>query len=198
VRVTGGVESPEADDQWLNATPSGFARRAPSANRGKYPVRFMSPPNYLTPSGAKQLADELQRLMSVERPKVVREVAEAAAQGDRSENAEYIYGKKRLREIDRRVHFLTKRLDSAVVVRPEELGGDVVRFGASVEVRGEDGVQKTYSLVGPDESDPSRGKLSFQSPIGQALMKRRVGDIVVVKRPAGEIELEIVGLKYGS
>lgn len=158
----------------------------------------MSPPNYLTPTGAKQLADELQRLMGVERPKVVREVAEAAAQGDRSENAEYIYGKKRLREIDRRVQFLTKRLDSAVVVRPEELGGDVVRFGASVEVRGEDGVQKTYSLVGPDESDPSRGKLSFQSPIGQALMKRKVGDVVVVKRPAGEIELEIVGLKYGA
>ena len=158
----------------------------------------MSPPNYLTPFGAKQLADELQRLMTVERPKVVREVAEAAAQGDRSENAEYIYGKKRLREIDRRVMFLTKRLDSAEVVRPEELGGDVVRFGASVEVRGEDGVQKTYSLVGPDESDPSRGKLSFQSPIGQALMKRRVGDIVVVMRPAGEMELEIVGLKYGS
>jgi len=91
-------------------------------------------PNYLTPTGAKQLSDELNRLMSVERPKVVREVAEAAAQGDRSENAEYIYGKKRLREIDRRVRFLTQRLDAAVVVRPEELGGDVVRFGAVVVV----------------------------------------------------------------
>src|SRR5689334_25401398 len=96
--------------------------------------RQMAPPNYLTPTGHKQLADELQQLMSVERPKVVREVAEAAAQGDRSENAEYIYGKKRLREIDRRVRFLTQRLDAAVVVRPEELGGDVVRFGAMVVV----------------------------------------------------------------
>jgi transcription elongation factor GreB len=158
----------------------------------------MSSPNYLTPAGARQLAEELQRLVSVERPKVVREVAEAAAQGDRSENAEYIYGKKRLREIDRRVMFLTKRLDSAVVVRPEELGGDVVRFGAVVEVRDEEGQQKRYFLVGPDESDPARGKLSFQSPMGQALMKRRVGDVVIVKRPAGEIELEIVSLEYGS
>jgi transcription elongation factor GreB len=153
-------------------------------------------PNYLTPTGAKQLADELQHLLYVERPKVVREVAEAAAQGDRSENAEYIYGKKRLREIDRRVQFLTKRLDSAVVVRPEELGGDVVRFGATVEVEDEAGDRKTYFLVGPDESDPARGKLSFQSPMGQALMKRRVGDVVVVKRPAGEIEIEIVALRY--
>jgi len=157
----------------------------------------MSVPNYLTPAGAKQLADELNRLMSVERPKVVREVAEAAAQGDRSENAEYIYGKKRLREIDKRARFLTKRLDSAVVVRPEELGGDVIRFGAVVEVKDEEGQCKTYSLVGPDESDPAHGKLSFQSPMGQALMKRRVGDVVVVKRPAGELELEIVSLRYG-
>jgi len=153
-------------------------------------------PNYLTPAGAKQLADELTRLMTVERPKVVREVAEAAAQGDRSENAEYIYGKKRLREIDRRVQFLSKRLDSAVVVRPEELGGDVVRFGARVEVQDEDGQRKTYMLVGPDESDPAGGKLSFQSPLGQALMKRKVGDVVTVKRPAGEIELEIIALSY--
>jgi transcription elongation factor GreB len=153
-------------------------------------------PNYLTPAGAKQLADELQHLMGVERPKVVREVAEAAAQGDRSENAEYIYGKKRLREIDRRVRFLTQRLDAAVVVRPEELGGDVVRFGAVVVVADEDGQHKTYRLVGPDESDPTSGKLSFQSPMGQALMKRRVGDVVTVKRPAGEIELEIISLSY--
>jgi transcription elongation factor GreB len=156
----------------------------------------MSAPNYLTPAGAKQLAEELDRLVSVERPKVVREVAEAAAQGDRSENAEYIYGKKRLREIDRRVRFLTQRLDAAVVVRPEELGGDVVRFGASVVVEDEQGERKTYRLVGPDESNPAAGKLSYQSPLGQALMKRRVGDVVVVRRPAGETEVEIVGLSY--
>ena len=140
------------------------------------------------------MPDDLDRPLRV---LLVREVAEAAAQGDRSENAEYIYGKKRLREIDRRVQFLTKRLDSAVVVRPEELGGDVVRFGAVVEVRDEDGQAKTYTLVGPDEADPAKGKLSFQSPLGQALMKRKVGDVVLVKRPAGEIELEIVSLEYG-
>jgi len=156
----------------------------------------MAPPNYLTPEGAKKLSDELRRLMSVERPKTVQEVAEAAAQGDRSENAEYIYGKKRLREIDRRVRFLTKRLDNAVVVKPGEQTGDVVRFGATVEIEDEDGNRKKYLLVGPDESDPAQGKLSFQSPIGRALLKRKVGDVVVVQRPAGEIELEIVSVHY--
>src|SRR6187431_3573642 len=100
----------------------------------------MAPPNYLTPAGHKQLADELQRLMSVERPRVVNEVAEAAAQGDRSENAEYIYGKKRLREIDRRLRFLAKRLEDAVVIRPGQVSGNEIRFGATVEVRDEEGV----------------------------------------------------------
>lgn len=133
----------------------------------------------------------------MERPKVVQEVSDAAAQGDRSENAEYIYGKKRLREIDRRVRLLTKRLDSAVIVKPEEQQGDVVRFGATVEVEDEDGKRKSYMLVGPDESDPAQGKLSFQSPIGRSLLKRRVGDVVVVRRPAGEIELTIVSVRYG-
>lgn len=154
-------------------------------------------PTYLTPEGAKKLSDELRRLLSVERPKTVQEVADAAAQGDRSENAEYIYGKKRLREIDRRVRFLTKRLDSAVVVQPGEQTGNVVRFGATVEVEDEDGNRKTYLLVGPDESDPDQGKLSFQSPIGRALLKRKVGDVVIVQRPAGEIELEIMSVRFG-
>src|SRR5687767_4467403 len=154
-------------------------------------------PNYLTPGGAKKLADELNRLASVERPRVVQEVADAAAQGDRSENAEYIYGKKRLREIDRRIRFLTKRLDSAVVVKPREVGevdDSVVRFGAHVEVRDENGKVSRYLLVGPDEADPSAGKLSFQSPLGRALLKRKVGDVVTVVRPAGEIEIEILSI----
>jgi transcription elongation factor GreB len=139
------------------------------------------------------------RLASVERPRVVREVADAAAQGDRSENAEYIYGKKRLREIDRRVRFLTRRLDAAVVVKPEEQAGDeVVRFGATVEVEDEHGERKRLKLVGPDESDPARGQISFQSPVGRALLKRRVGDVVVVQRPAGELSLSIVGLSYDA
>jgi len=155
-------------------------------------------PNYLTPDGAKKLADELTRLASVERPRVVQEVAEAAAQGDRSENAEYIYGKKRLREIDRRIRFLTKRLDQAVVVRETETESGLVRFGASVHVRDENGRESRYQIVGPDEADPSGGKLSFHSPLGKALLKRRVGDVVSVQRPAGEIEVEILAIDYGA
>lgn len=138
--------------------------------------------------------DELKKLIEGDRPRVVQEVADAAAQGDRSENAEYIYGKKRLREIDRRIHFLTKRLDSAVVVRKEETRRDIVVFGATVEVEDEDGKRNRYTLVGADESDPARGKLSFKSPVGRALLKKKVGDVVTVTRPAGEIELEIIAI----
>jgi len=153
-------------------------------------------PNYLTPAGAQKLQEELKHLAGLERPKVVQEVADAAAQGDRSENAEYIYGKKRLREIDRRIRFLTQRLDRALIVEPGAVQHQQVRFGATVVVRDEEGVQKTYTLVGPDESEPERGFLSYQSPIGKSLMKRRVGDFVVVRRPAGELELEILSISY--
>ena len=155
-------------------------------------------PNYLTPEGAKKYADELNKLLSVERPRVVQQVADAAAQGDRSENAEYIYGKKRLREIDRRVRFLTKRLDAAVVVRSEERQGVAgeVRFGASVEVVDENGKRSRYQVVGPDEADPGAGRISFESPLGRSLMKKKLGDVVVVRRPAGEIELEITAIEY--
>ncbi len=156
----------------------------------------MAGPNYLTPAGARKLQEELKRLVSVERPKTVQEVSDAAAQGDRSENAEYIYGKKRLREIDRRIRFLSKKLDAAVIVKADEVRTDEVRFGATVEVEDEEGVKKTYTLVGPDESDPASGYLSFKSPLGRALMKKRVGDVAVVQRPAGEIELEIVSIRY--
>jgi transcription elongation factor GreB len=153
-------------------------------------------PNYLTPEGAKKIAEELQKLTTVERPRVVSEVADAAAQGDRSENAEYIYGKKRLREIDRRIRFLSKRLDGAVVVRSGEVSHGEVRFGAVVDVRDENGKASRYRIVGPDEADPGAAKISFQSPLGRSLMKRKVGDIVVVERPAGAIEIEIVAIAY--
>lgn len=156
----------------------------------------VSDSNYLTPAGAQSLQDELARLLTVERPRVVTEVADAAAQGDRSENAEYIYGKKRLREIDRRVRFLTKRLDAAVVVKPGENAADEIRFGATVCVSFEDGDSKTYTLVGPDESDPARGLVSFQSPLGRALLKKRVGDVVTVLRPLGPVEVEITSVLY--
>ena len=153
-------------------------------------------PNYLTPEGAKKLQSELNQLLNVDRSKVVQEVAEAAAQGDRSENAEYIYGKKKLREIDRRIRFITKRLDSAVVVKQEADSHDEVRFGATVDVADENGKKSSYLIVGPDEASPSDGRISFQSPLGRALMKRKVGDVVSVVRPAGEIEIEIKSIRY--
>jgi transcription elongation factor GreB len=153
-------------------------------------------PNYLTPDGAEKLRLELTQLLNVERPKVVSDVADAAAMGDRSENAEYIYGKKRLREIDRKIRSLTKRLEDAVVVDPSKVAHGEVRFGATVTLVDEDGNEKKYMLVGPDESDPDKGHLSFQSPIGKALMKRKVGDFVLVKRPAGEVEFEITAITY--
>jgi transcription elongation factor GreB len=153
-------------------------------------------PNYLTPEGAKKLASELNQLLNVDRARVVQEVAEAAAQGDRSENAEYIYGKKKLREIDRRIRFITKRLDSAVVVKQEASAHAEVRFGATVEVEDENGKKSRYLIVGPDEASPSDGRISFQSPLGRALMKRKVGDVVSVVRPAGEIDIEIKAITY--
>jgi transcription elongation factor GreB len=152
-------------------------------------------PNYLTPEGAKKLQVELNQLLNVDRAKVVQEVAEAAAQGDRSENAEYIYGKKRLREIDRRIRFITKRLDAAVIVKQETTHHEV-RFGAQVDVEDENGKKSSYLIVGPDEASPADGRISFQSPLGRALMKRKVGDVVSVVRPAGEIEIEIKAIRY--
>ncbi len=156
----------------------------------------MSSPNYLTKQGAAKLQDELRQLAGPERSRLVQEVADAAAQGDRSENAEYIYGKKRLREVDRRIRFLTKRLESAVIVEATGANYDQVRFGALVEVTDDEGKKRAYTLVGPDESDPAQGRLSFQSPIGQALLRKRVGDVVVVRRPVGEVELEIISICY--
>ena len=177
--------------------PPLFRDRGPRTIFNSLLVLFrLDVPNYLTPEGARKLAEELQKLASVERPRVVSEVSDAAAQGDRSENAEYIYGKKRLREIDRRIRFLTKRLDGAVVVKSGEVAQGDVRFGALVEVVDENGVAKRYRIVGPDEADPSTAKISYQSPLGRSLMKRKVGDSVVVERPAGAIELEIVAITY--
>ncbi|WP_437282478.1 transcription elongation factor GreB [Sorangium sp. So ce375] len=157
----------------------------------------MSDPAYITPSGARKLSEELARLRSVERPRIVQEVADAAAQGDRSENAEYIYGKKKLREIDRRMHFLTKRLEKAVVVDPSEQRGDKVFFGATVEVEDEDGARHTYQIVGEDEIDSAAGRISWRSPVGRSLLGKRAGDVITVRRPAGEAEMELISVRYG-
>jgi transcription elongation factor GreB len=153
-------------------------------------------PNYVTREGARKLQDELANLRSSQRPRVVQEVADAAAQGDRSENAEYIYGKRKLREIDRRIHWLTKRLESASVVEPRTDGIDRVFFGAFVDVEDENGVHATYRIVGEDEIDLDRGHVSWRSPLGRSLLAKRSGDTVVLRRPNGEIELTILAIRY--
>ena len=153
-------------------------------------------PNYITPEGAKKLQAELSALLWQERPKTVQDVAEAAAQGDRSENAEYIYGKKKLREIDRRIHSLTKRLESARVVEQRSDGSNAVFFGAHVEVENEEGVRTTYRIVGQDEIDLALRHISWRSPLGRSLLKRRKGDTVLLHRPSGEVELTITAVRY--
>ncbi len=159
----------------------------------------MAGPNYITRGGATRLQRELADLRSKQRPKIVQEVADAAAQGDRSENAEYIYGKKKLREIDRRIHWLTKRLESAHVVDPAdrpEGERDRIFFGATVDVEDEEGEVKTYQIVGEDEIDLKTGRISYRSPLGAVLLKKREGDMVVLRRPNGEVDLTVVAVRY--
>jgi transcription elongation factor GreB len=156
-------------------------------------------PNYITRNGARKLQEELVDLRTKKRPKVVQDVADAAAQGDRSENAEYIYGKKKLREIDRRIHFLTKRLESAHIVEPTDRPeAHRVFFGATVNLEDEDGKTSTYTIVGQDEIDTTRGLISYKSPLARALLKRREGETLLFRKPAGEIELTILSIRYDS
>ena len=152
--------------------------------------------NYITQAGFDRLKAELHELLTVERPKVVEVVAWAAGNGDRSENADYQYGKRRLREIDRRIRFLQKRIDLAEVVEPTAQKGDKVLFGATVTVLDEEENERVYKIVGIDETDARVGKVSWISPIGQALLQAREGDAVVLKTPKGEEELEIVKVRF--
>jgi transcription elongation factor GreB len=153
--------------------------------------------NYVTPAGFKRLKEEALHLLDKERPDLVKVVHWAASNGDRSENADYIYGKRRLREIDRRIRFLTKRLDAAVVVDPAlREASDQVFFGATVMVMHSNGEERTYSIVGIDEADASRGRISWISPIARALLKAREGDTVVLRTPAGKEEVEIGSVEY--
>lgn len=154
-------------------------------------------PNYITARGAKRLQEELARLRGVDRPKIVQDVADAAAQGDRSENAEYIYGKRKLREIDRRIHFLGKRLEAAEVVEPRADGETRVFFGATVEIEDEQGHRAQYRIVGEDGIDLERGDVSWRSPLAAALLKKEDGDTVVVRRPNGPTRVTIVAVRYG-
>lgn len=153
--------------------------------------------NYMTPAGHARLQAEFTHLVKVERPEVVSVVSWAAGNGDRSENGDYIYGKKRLREIDRRLRFLTKRLDNAVVVDPTaQENTDCVYFGATVSVMDQNGDEFTYSIVGLDEADPGRGRISWVSPLARALIKARLGDSVRFQSPGGLRELDIVAIEY--
>jgi transcription elongation factor GreB len=153
--------------------------------------------NYITPRGFRALHDELRQLGRVERPKVVEVVSWAAGNGDRSENGDYLYGKKRLREIDRRIRFLLKRLEIAEVVDPAlQKSRDQVFFGATVTYVDQDDRERTVRIVGIDEADTARGEVSWISPIARALLKAREGDVVELRTPAGPQSIEVVAIDY--
>jgi transcription elongation factor GreB len=173
----------DADDDDLEAAPA-----LPVGSR-----------NYMTPGGFARLKEELDHLVTTERPALVATVAWAASNGDRSENGDYLYGKKRLREIDRRIRFLVKRLDAAEVVDPESRardGADQVFFGATVEYATKGGERRTISIVGIDETDTARGYVSWISPVARALTRSREGDVVSLRTPAGADELEVLEVRY--
>lgn len=153
--------------------------------------------NYITPPGYKRLRDELLQLIDVDRPQVVEVVHWAASNGDRSENGDYLYGKKRLREIDRRIRFLTRRLEMAVVTEPSlHHGNDQVFFGATVRYVDDLGEERTVTIVGIDESDSSAGQVSWVSPIARTLLKARVGDVLRLPMPERVAEIEVLDVQY--
>ena len=153
--------------------------------------------NYMTPGGYRRLRAELMTLLDVERPKVVETVSWAAKNGDRSENGDYLYGKKRLREIDRRIRFLTRRLDAAEVADPSlHHGRDQVFFGATVTYADAQGAERTVTIKGIDEADSLAGEISWISPVARALLKARVGDEVTLVTPAGAERIEVVDVRY--
>ena len=156
----------------------------------------MKEKNYITPFGLQRLLNERDFLLKVERPKIVEVVSWAASLGDRSENADYIYGKKRLREIDKRLKFLGKRIDLAFVVDPPSIKTETIQFGASVVFREENGEEKKVTIVGVDEINVTKGMVSWRSPLGSSLLGKVVGDFCTVKKPHGEMELEVVGVDY--
>src|SRR5262249_54073332 len=155
--------------------------------------------NYMPPRSHRHMEDELRQLLRVERPKVVETVAWAAGNGDRSENGDYIYGKHRLREVDRRIRFLSTRLESAEVVDPKQQKKlDQVFFGATVTYADGRGNEKTITIVGIDEADLNRGQVSWVSPVARALMKAREGDIVDVRAPSGVEQIKVLEIRYGA
>jgi transcription elongation factor GreB len=176
-----------------------FTKEQDGADEDELPPEAEQPrgvKNYITPAGYARMHAELQQLLDVERPQTVGIVHWAASNGDRSENGDYIYGKKRLREIDRRIRFLIKRLEIAEVVDSRGQEQERVFFGATVSVRDAAGRARSVSIVGMDEVDPSRGRVSWISPIARALLKAREGDIVSLRTPSGVEELEVVEIRY--
>jgi transcription elongation factor GreB len=156
-----------------------------------------APKNYMTPAGYARIKQELTQLLDVERPELVKVVAWAASNGDRSENGDYLYGKKRLREIDRRIHYLGKRLDQSVVVDPAARGDtDQIFFGATVDYADAEGIEHTVTIVGIDEADAARGHVSWVSPIARALLKQRAGDAVKLPTPLGTVDIDIIDVRY--
>ena len=164
---------------------------------GRFRAAAPAASKYITPEGERRLREELEQLWRVERPKVTQAVAEAAAQGDRSENAEYTYGKRRLREIDRCVRFLRKRRDGMRVVDQPPADRNKVYFGAWVTVESDDGTQSRHRVVGPDEFDLEPGYISMDSPLGRALLRRSLDDEITVELPGGSRTLVIVEIEYG-
>jgi transcription elongation factor GreB len=152
--------------------------------------------NYITPAGHRRLRAALAELWEGERPKLVETIAWAASNGDRSENADYLYGKRRLREVDRRIRFLSKRLELAEVVDNAGQDHDRVYFGATVTYVDRAGAERTISIVGMDEVDPARGRVSWVAPVAKALLKAREGDAVTVRTPAGAEEIAVVAIRY--
>jgi transcription elongation factor GreB len=177
-----------------------FVRESDSDDEESLSPSLKLPPgtrNYITPAGHARLKDELEHLVKRERPHVVEVVAWAASNGDRSENGDYIYGKRRLREIDRRIRFLTKRIENAEVVDPLRQGNnDQIFFGAQVTIAEADGVESTYTIVGVDETDVARGRISWISPLARALIKAREGDSIRFQSPLGIREIDILEVRY--
>ena len=185
----------ESDDDAEDEAPDAGPRSGiPGAQSAQLPVGTR---NYMTVRGHAQIRAEFEHLVKIERPAIVQVVSWAAGNGDRSENGDYIYGKKRLREIDRRIRFLTKRLESAVIVDPaEQQNCEQVFFAATVTVCDADGAEATYQIVGIDEANALEGRISWISPLARALLKAREGDTVRFDSPGGIREIDIVGIRY--
>lgn len=160
------------------------------------PPRPPRAPRYITPEGFRRIAAEHERIWSELRPRIVAEVEAAAALGDRSENAEYVYGKRKLRELDRRLRFLSELMDALTVVDPKPHPSGRAYFGAWVSVEDEAGEERAYRLVGPDEADAQAGRISVDAPLGRALLGKGEGEAVRVQRPAGTLELTVVAVRW--